>query len=224
MTPYSEMERVVSQAADAPAAKVFSMATTRISMSIMELLTPDYFTEGLKGIFIDLRCFLYILDASESITMPPNFWAIFPLQVYFATYRLCAITRSRSQKPSGMQECIRLTGLIFINTVLVKNSTHLLMLRNLVNRLRRGLSALDLVEVSLRSPVILMWILFVGAHGSRGQLDRPWFVNLLAGFTRSHDWAGASSELKRFLYLEKEMDKSWQRIWTEAKQARLADP
>ena len=223
MTCFSDMRQVVSQAVDAPAAAVFEFAKTRIDTSFRELLISDLFTEELRIVFLDLHQILYILNQGESIAVPPNFWTMFPLRVYFAAYRLCAIPTSSKHKPGDVGECIRLAGQVFINTVLVKNSPHLLMMRNLTSRLKRGLSALTLVELGERSPVILVWMLFVGAHGSRGQIERSWFVNLIARAALGLDWVVVKALLQRFLYLGYELDKPYELIWAEVKQVKLGD-
>lgn len=94
------------------------------------------------------------------------------------------------------------------------------MARCLVKDLKDALEATDLRSCWHHAAEMLLWVLFHGAHLSFGQLERPWFVNLLArvaSFLRLNDWVLVRDILLRFYYVDRVFCQSFRRIWEEVK-------
>lgn len=68
-----------------------------------------------------------------------------------------------------------------------------------------------------------MWILFIGANASLGQIERPWFVEMLgsgnAMFGLGNEWSEVERRLHCCFYLEPVYGVAFQGIWDEAKAA-----
>ena len=65
----------------------------------------------------------------------------------------------------------------------------------------------------------LLWVLFLGAHMSFGQRERPWFVTVLARVVlklESPSWFSVRAELVRFYYSDRVFQDSFRKIWEEA--------
>lgn len=92
------------------------------------------------------------------------------------------------------------------------------MLRALVTRLHQLLNLSDLVSLRRRAPDLLIWILFLGVHGSRGQAEHLWFTGQLADCAKLgfQAWPGLRSRLRRLPYIDKDMDVPFKHIWEQA--------
>jgi hypothetical protein len=63
-----------------------------------------------------------------------------------------------------------------------------------------------------------LWVLFIGAHTSHGQSERPWFVAQLAGSISVlglHSREEMKAALTKFFYVELYFEKSLDDIWEE---------
>jgi hypothetical protein len=190
----------------------------------MNCLSPE-----IQDVFCDLYRLIFVLTEYENV-VSPRFWATMPIQTFFAGYRLCAApflpqstTESEfhhvSQRPrSDFGETVRLSGLVFFHTLLLHSNPHFHMIRHLITRLRSFVERLDLIALWEINPVLTAWTLFVGAHGSRGQPERLFFVKLIrdgANIWGWRDWREVKGHLMQFLWLEKEMEEPCKGIWGE---------
>lgn len=65
---------------------------------------------------------------------------------------------------------------------------------------------------------MLLWALFLGAHMSLGERERPWFVNMLAVVAQTiqlHGWLQLRALLARFYYVDRVFQEPFRRIWDE---------
>ena len=65
-----------------------------------------------------------------------------------------------------------------------------------------------------------MWVLFLGAHMSAGQRERPWFVmNLARGarLLKLDNWVDVRTILLRYFYIDRVYQKSFEEAWQEAR-------
>lgn len=66
---------------------------------------------------------------------------------------------------------------------------------------------------------VLAWALFIGAQGSAGQIERPWFVEQIAriaGICGWRHWEKVSSILSEYFYVSNTYGPVWKFIWDEA--------
>lgn len=73
---------------------------------------------------------------------------------------------------------------------------------------------------------LVAWASFIGAQGSGGQVERPWFVERLAriamicGWRR---WEQVCGMLGEYLYVPRVHDATWRTIWDEAMDGLVQD-
>ena len=85
--------------------------------------------------------------------------------------------------------------------------------------LKAALEATDLQSCWGIANEAFLWVLFVGAHMSFGQRERPWFVVALARVVptlKLHDWIQVRNLLTRFYYSDRVFQESFRNIWEEA--------
>lgn len=91
--------------------------------------------------------------------------------------------------------------------------------RCLIEDLRTALEATDLHSCwGTAANKALLWVLFVGAHMSFGQRERPWFVVALARVVTTlelRDWMHVRGLLIRFYYSDRVFQESFRKIWEE---------
>lgn len=117
-----------------------------------------------------------------------------------------------------IQEAIRQTFITFSNASynVVQPSSKIA--RCLVEDLKSALEATDLKNCWGSAYKALMWALFLGAHMSFGQRERPWFVTALARVSQNlprRDWFQVRKELVQFYYLDRVCQESFRKIWDE---------
>jgi hypothetical protein len=136
----------------------------------------------------------------------------FDNQNLYIEYRLLAFPfdypdASTAQNFNPFQDCIRLTLLLFINTALWHGfPPSSAVIRSPLTALKCVLESPKLELVWQSSPVILLWILFMGANASNGQPERCWFVELLSVVLTymdlKNDWVEVEERLRGCFYLE----------------------
>lgn len=73
---------------------------------------------------------------------------------------------------------------------------------------------------------LLAWASFIGAQGSAGQTEQPWFVERLArigmicGWRR---WEQVSEMLGEYFYVSRAHDTTWRKIWDQAMDGLVRD-
>ncbi|KIW59767.1 hypothetical protein PV05_00034 [Exophiala xenobiotica] len=90
--------------------------------------------------------------------------------------------------------------------------------RGLVEDLRNALEATALQSYWGTAHNALLWVLFIGAHMSYGQRERPWFVAALARVAQtlqSRDWLQVRALLVSFYYSDRVFQESFRKIWEE---------
>ncbi|KAJ9634442.1 hypothetical protein H2204_006267 [Knufia peltigerae] len=90
--------------------------------------------------------------------------------------------------------------------------------RGLVQDLKNALEATDLRSCWGSAHDALLWVLFVGAHMSFGEPERPWFVAALVRVTQTlqpRDWLQVRAWLVRFYYSDRVFQDSFRRILEE---------
>lgn len=89
----------------------------------------------------------------------------------------------------------------------------------MAKQLRNALVQTNLSDFWGQNSALLLWVLFVGAHTSYGQPDRPWFVAQLArGITvlGLHSREAIRAVLVKFFYAEHYFGRSLDDLWEEA--------
>ena len=149
----------------------------------------------------------------------------FVLKSYHLRYVAISIpfddnTSSNEPKMLGFQEACRLALLIFWNANLMSATPSSAFFRYLTTALKAALEKSELKTFWHPNTDLLMWVLFLGAHISAGQSERPWYVLNLArgswlkGLREKDDFRAL---LMRFYYIDRVYAKSLQDIWEEVK-------
>ncbi len=131
------------------------------------------------------------------------------------------------QISNPLQECIRLALLLFINTALWHGwPPSSAIIRSPLTALWRALESTNLQLFWRMSSDVLLWILFIGANSSLGQIERPWFVELLrqgkVALGLPDEWEGVERRLQGCLYLERVYGEAFRGIWDEVRAAERA--
>ncbi|KIW11829.1 hypothetical protein PV08_09102 [Exophiala spinifera] len=122
----------------------------------------------------------------------------------------------QSQRP--VQEACRLAFILFSNAhynVIQPTSE---IARCLVQDLQAALKATDLLSLWGNASLTLIWTLFLGAHLSFGQQERPWFVAMLSRAARKCDlnrWEDVRRCLVLYYYSPRVFEASFHAIWSE---------
>lgn len=73
---------------------------------------------------------------------------------------------------------------------------------------------------------ILAWASFIGAQGSAGQIERPWFIERLARIAMIRGWRPweqVSGILSEYFYVSSSHGAVWKSIWDEAMDGLVAE-
>ena len=76
-----------------------------------------------------------------------------------------------------------------------------------------------LAQLPLNCFDLLAWALFIGAHGSLGQPERPWFLRRLADIAQLRKWRSfeeVEDVMRGYIYAPHLYKISWEKIWDEA--------
>lgn len=92
--------------------------------------------------------------------------------------------------------------------------------QSLIADLKRSLERTNLRNCWGDAHAVLMWVLFLGAHLTAGQRERPWFITALARVALllsvpNRDWMRVRAVLVGFYYVDRVFQESWRRVWEE---------
>ncbi|KAF5862801.1 hypothetical protein ETB97_011149 [Aspergillus alliaceus] len=113
----------------------------------------------------------------------------------------------------------RIASICYLNHFLVVSPPSSGLGRALTRHLKQAIAD------STRSPVfkenhgLLVWALFIGAQGSAGQIERPWFIERLSGIALVcgwRTWRQVSTVLIDYFYLPSTNEVGWTSVWDEA--------
>lgn len=147
---------------------------------------------------------------------------------YFG-YKLCKVHyillsfpfhKRGTEDGNSKQEACRIALIIFLHTQYMRQSSSSALYRSLTQQLIDSLQKSALVSLWAPRQEFWVWILFLGAHVSQGQVERPWFTMNLAYGLRSmglREWTAVKKRLARVFYVERTFEKSYQAIWQEVR-------
>ncbi|KIW21627.1 hypothetical protein PV08_02207 [Exophiala spinifera] len=133
-------------------------------------------------------------------------------------HRLLSYPFDHYGTPRAIQEVCRQALITFSNAHYNVIQPSSKIARGLVQDLKTALEATDLPSCWGPAHEALLWVLFVGAHMSYGERERPWFVAALVRVTQTlqpRDWLRVRSWLVRFYYSDRVFQDSFRRIWEE---------
>lgn len=184
----------------------------------------------------DLVFFQYIKDRNPDALSPEDHQA-FHILNYETEYGLVSYPyRSSRNKDSGPQGAnlhpveavVRVASICYMNLFMIVSPSSTGLGRALTKHIKE---ALDLCtpEVLAQLPQecydLLSWALFIAAHGSAGQIERPGFVQRLAHAATVQGWRKweeVAEVLTGYFYVSHLHDPVWRPIWNEA--AALLSP
>lgn len=121
---------------------------------------------------------------------------------------------------NSKQEACRIALITFLHTQYMRQSPSSALYRSLTKQLINPLQNSALVSLWGPGEEIWVWILFIGAHISQGQVERPWFTMNLAYGLRSlelREWAAVKKSLARVFYVERTFEEPYRAIWQEVR-------
>jgi hypothetical protein len=189
------------------------------------LLTPGVaalFNWQVNLAFRDLReVVLYREYYHETGSTPPAAELDhFNIKSYNLRYLVLTVPLQMQTPVSDKQEACRIALLIFWNANYLIMQPDSALFRRLTTQLKTALEKSDFQNFWAPHYDLLMWVLFLGAHISAGQRERPWFVlNLARGarLLKLADWAETRTIMLRFFYLDRIYQKSFEQAWQEAR-------
>lgn len=116
----------------------------------------------------------------------------------------------------------RVAAICFLNNFLIVSPSSSGLGRALTKHLMKAVSNFKisrLQQISKENFGLFAWALFVGARGSVGQAERPWFVKRLAHVAMIcewHSWEQVSKVLADYFYVPVSHNKEWKSVWEEA--------
>lgn len=117
-----------------------------------------------------------------------------------------------------VETVIRIAAICYLNHFLIILPPSTGIARALTRHLKTAIEDCTLGPVPKEQYGLLAWALFIGAQGSVGQVERPWFVGRLAHICLScdwHDWDQVSSLLEDYIYLPSANGIIWGTVWNE---------
>jgi hypothetical protein len=144
----------------------------------------------------------------------------FNVKSYYLRYLALTIPFQNRTPVSDKQEACRIALLIFWNANYLAMQPKFALFRRLTIQLKAALEASDLQRFWDPHFELLMWVLFLGAHISAGQRERPWFAMNLARGARSlklDNWADVRTMLLRYFYIDHIYQRSFEEAWQEAR-------
>jgi hypothetical protein len=136
------------------------------------------------------------------------------------SYLVLTIPFQNQTPVSDKQEACRIALLIFWNANYLLGRPESALFRRLTIQLKAALETSDLQHFWGPHFELLMWVLFLGAHISAGQRERPWFaMNLAKGarLLKLDNWADVRAVLLRYFYIDRVYQKSFEEVWQEAR-------
>jgi hypothetical protein len=133
-------------------------------------------------------------------------------------HRLLAYPYVNTQSPRPKQEACRLAFIVYSNAHYNVIQPSSKIARCLVQDLQAALKATDLSSLWGNACAVLVWVLFLGAHMSFGQQERPWFVTILARAVRKcslYRWLDVRECLLFYYYSSRVFEVSFCAVWTE---------
>jgi len=186
----------------------------------------------LLGSLRDLE-FFHDFNARDAIGLTPEDFVIYHRKLHETEYALLDYPYrglQKSMEPSlhPLEALTRVAGLCYIasNITISPPSSgvgHALTmhLKKAVQDCRR-----EMLDQSLSYVYeLLAWACFIGAQGSRDQLERPWFLDRLSGLANRQEWQtwdDASGVFRGFLYVPRTQETTWAGIWDESQTLREA--
>lgn len=116
----------------------------------------------------------------------------------------------------------RVAAICFLNNFLIVSPSSSGLGRALTKHLMKTVSNCkisSLQQLSKENLGLFAWALFVGARGSVGQAERPWFVKRLARVAMIcewHSWEQVSKVLAGYFYVPVSHNEVWKSVWEEA--------
>lgn len=121
---------------------------------------------------------------------------------------------------NSKQETCRVALLIFLHTQIMRQSPSSALYRSLTLQLVSAMQQVALVSFWSPKPELWVWILFLGAHISQRQAERPYFTMNLAYGMKSmalREWSAVKKWLTRVFYVERTFGESFETIWQEVR-------
>jgi hypothetical protein len=189
------------------------------------LLLPEVaalFDWRLNQAFRDLREIVLYREYYHHKECPPPPAELdhFNIKSYNLRYLVLTIPFQMQTPVIDKQEACRIALLVFWNANYLVGQPNSALFRRLTTQLKAALEKSNLQDFWAPHHDLLTWVLFLGAHISAGQRERPWFViNLARGATLLElvEWAETRTLLLRFIYLDRIYEKSFEEVWQEAR-------
>ncbi|KAL2000826.1 hypothetical protein VTN02DRAFT_2565 [Thermoascus thermophilus] len=137
------------------------------------------------------------------------------------------LPRNRDTGPQGtnlhpVESVARVASICYMNLFIIVSPPSSGLGRALTKHLKEAVGRCTpevLAQLPRKCYDLFSWALFIGAHGSAGQIERPWFVQRLAHAAAVQgwkDWEEVADVLTGYFYISHIHDPIWRPVWDEA--------
>ena len=164
------------------------------------------------------------MSSGDAAWPTPEELEYFTLTEMFVDYRVLLMLSegnpSSENQLTPIQESVCLAFLMFghISSTTFQPASWWSWMRSMTEQLRNALVRSNLSTFWDRNSKLLLWVLFIGARASHGQLARPWFiaqVTRVIAFLVLKSRAETKALLNRFFYVELYFGKHLDVLWEE---------
>ncbi|KAJ9221667.1 transcriptional regulator family: Fungal Specific TF [Paecilomyces variotii] len=202
----------------------------RIASNLLTLPDPSVlFSPNMMQVFHDLAemtRYAELVRRRLPTGVEDNDEDFFDTQNLFIEYRLLSYRFDPITEEfvgdNTIEGCCRLAALLYVNTVLwVVYTSAAAVLHVPVKALKVALETLDeSIRQTFWAPYsdLLAWVLFLGAHCSKDQIERPFFIVELAKVVISSGWRDVEEMRQRlmgFFYVDRMYGASLVEVWDE---------
>jgi hypothetical protein len=123
--------------------------------------------------------------------------------------------------PHPLESLARVASICYLNYMIIVSPPPTGYGRALTKHLKQAVNGCGLDALSRRPPPcydLLAWTLFIGAQGSLGQVERPWFVRRLADLAPVRgwkEWEDVAEVMTGYFYVPQVHDIAWRPVWQE---------
>ncbi|MCJ1305858.1 hypothetical protein MMC08_008675 [Hypocenomyce scalaris] len=119
---------------------------------------------------------------------------------------------------SNLEECIRITLLLYSNTALWKTPLYFNWIIALVAELKTALIATDWQLVAAEHTELFLWVVLMGRYAASADVEEviAWWdlkLRFVVSVLGLHEWEHAKLIVKAFFYLEQTYGRAWEGIW-----------
>jgi len=161
---------------------------------------------------------------TNPFSLQPKDHEFFRLFICEIEHRFVSYVDSKSEVTvlHPIEAVTRTAAICYLNNLLIVSPPSTGLGRALTKNLKSAANKCTLpllAQLPEENAVLFAWAMFIGAHGSTGQIEHDWFIEQLATIAVicgwSH-WDQVSDSLTEYLYVSQVQSPTWKTIWDKA--------